>query len=1247
MMKNKIDIYKSNPQNIVVDEKITDIGSDEVSYETYGYPRDRFYGGSNFSIFTSPITCSLSEITPDSLPPDASYGSSWSNDGIYLAVAHDTSPYITIYKRTGDTFNKLSDPVDLPAGPAYSGCAFSNNGIYLVVAHNNSPYITIYKRSGDVFTKLDDPDDLPSAAINCCMFSPEDTHLILGFNTGGSILGVKIYKRSEDVFTYIDFIDSVIKGVGNYSGRSIGFLKNGEYFVLGTAGDYFTLFEKNGDTYEAVLNKYIDKDANAEYSNSFSPAGDELAITRYGTGSKVNVFKRNGETYSLSYNFTRNYPPGLTGSCCAFSPDGKYLVAGTNSSIRIYEKDGDIFNTLTLPYMEDVSPYYGISFSPDGTYLILNHGTYPYVSIYKTRLSSTKLVENVDYTLGGIDSSLTNMAGENIYSTLQVTNPTYQSGDLYLNYKVTADFFRANDDIYFGNTESHYIKLYSDEGAKVDIVSEKDSNIYIQNSGTGKLDMDLFTPSEFGIYAINKTSINSISIDAGGIIYDIDDFKLYVSKGGGAWSYASAENYLVVVVEPGRDSDYEYSGITFGGAASTYRDREYGGSGSAIFSGSALTYRTPIEYTGSGGAIHAGGAALVILVIISATGNITLSGSATSVVTKVCDYIASGSIVVSGSAGWQKGGYYIGSGSITLSGTALRSVERIYTASGSATFSGAAIIVPPTYFGTTWKTDNTGYVETTSTQIKLPLASGGTYNFIVHWGDGSSSTVTAYNDPDITHTYSIAGTYNVDIVGTCQGFGFASANGDKSKLIDVKHWGNIKLHNNGYQFYRCDKLITFSATDNPDLSTNTSLSRIFMNASLFNSDISGWDVSTITNMSNMFYGALAFNQDIGNWDTGSATNMSSMFYQAMAFNKNIGGWDTSNVINMSAMFGGSSATTFNQDISSWDTSKVTDMTFMFYNAAMFNQDISTWETGAVTLMSGMFYNALAFNKDLDIWDVSKVTDAESMFEGATLSTNNYNSILIGWDAQSLKSSVKFHGGSSKYSSSSSAARAHMIASDLWTITDGGTGSAFRYNSVTGGISCGGAALTYRTPIEYTGSGGAIHAGGASKTIGFDKTGSGGITMSGTAARNIIRTITASGSATLSGTTISQLIVIKSASGSATISGASSNQVDVIISMSGSATLSGAATRELVRIVSMSGSAAFDGASTQQIIVIVSTSGPATLSGAMADAEVDVTTSGNGELILTGISETYRDRFYIGDGESTLSGAAETSEEDAP
>jgi surface protein len=111
---------------------------------------------------------------------------------------------------------------------------------------------------------------------------------------------------------------------------------------------------------------------------------------------------------------------------------------------------------------------------------------------------------------------------------------------------------------------------------------------------------------------------------------------------------------------------------------------------------------------------------------------------------------------------------------------------------------------------------------------------------------------------------------------------------------------------------------------------------------------------------------------------------------------------------------------------------------MFFGAITANPDVSNWSTSSVTSMSGMFTNAVSFDQDLGNWDVSALKGALFMLSGAKLSLENYESLLIDWDAQSLQSGVYFHGGNSVYCSDlAAAARANMIASDLWTISDGG------------------------------------------------------------------------------------------------------------------------------------------------------------------------------------------------------------------
>src|SRR5699024_5565518 len=85
---------------------------------------------------------------PIILPTGRSQRVAFSPNNNYLAVAHENSPFVTIYKREGDSFTKVPNPSQLPTYTG-QGVAFSPSGDVLIVAHSSSPYITIYKIEGD------------------------------------------------------------------------------------------------------------------------------------------------------------------------------------------------------------------------------------------------------------------------------------------------------------------------------------------------------------------------------------------------------------------------------------------------------------------------------------------------------------------------------------------------------------------------------------------------------------------------------------------------------------------------------------------------------------------------------------------------------------------------------------------------------------------------------------------------------------------------------------------------------------------------------------------------------------------------------------------------------------------------------------------------------------------------------------------------------------------------------------------
>ncbi len=305
----------------------------------------------------------------------------------------------------------------------------------------------------------------------------------------------------------------------------------------------------------------------------------------------------------------------------------------------------------------------------------------------------------------------------------------------------------------------------------------------------------------------------------------------------------------------------------------------------------------------------------------------------------------------------------------------------------------------PSAFISEWDTTKSG--TSNSDQITLPLQSDGIYKFTVNWGDGTpNQTIVAFDQAEVTHTYSAEGVYNVTINGTIVGWRF-NAGGDCQKLLAVYQWGCLALSHTGTlstgKWFRGCVNLDILAKDPLNMTEITDMSSGFYGCSSISDRgiINSWDVSTITDMSDMFRGCTNFNLEIGDWDVSSVQNMRLIFYQASTFNQNISNWNVSSVNDMLYMF--SYAQNFNQDIGGWDVSSVTDMENMFNTALNFNQDLSNWNTSSVTDMNSMFYYATDFNGNLSNWDVSSVTNMYAMFNNA----HSFNGDINDWNVSSV------------------------------------------------------------------------------------------------------------------------------------------------------------------------------------------------------------------------------------------------------
>ena len=270
------------------------------------------------------------------------------------------------------------------------------------------------------------------------------------------------------------------------------------------------------------------------------------------------------------------------------------------------------------------------------------------------------------------------------------------------------------------------------------------------------------------------------------------------------------------------------------------------------------------------------------------------------------------------------------------------------------------------------------------------------YDFTVDWGDGTTSQVTSFDDPDTKHTYEKGGKYTVKITGQMEAMRGASHDelDDKSgALLSVSDLGDVGWKALFRTFANHSNLTTVSGGDVSEVEV---MAGVFYKTWSVNPNVGDWDTAKVVTMRRLFH-RISANPDVSKWDTSNVTDMSDMFGIAIAANPDVSGWDTSSVTDMSGMFG--IAIAANPDVRKWDTSSVTSMSTMFAHASNANPDVSGWDTSSVTDMSGMFGIAIAANPDVRKWDTSSVTSMSMMFAHAS----NANPDVSGWDTSSVTS----------------------------------------------------------------------------------------------------------------------------------------------------------------------------------------------------------------------------------------------------
>ncbi len=181
---------------------------------------------------------------------------------------------------------------------------------------------------------------------------------------------------------------------------------------------------------------------------------------------------------------------------------------------------------------------------------------------------------------------------------------------------------------------------------------------------------------------------------------------------------------------------------------------------------------------------------------------------------------------------------------------------------------------PPPITPFTFKIDTRNSGASANDAFKLPTLSTGTYNFTVDWGDGSTDTITVWNQAEATHTYATGGIYTIKCTGNFEGINMFTS-GDPLKVLEIIHWGGTNLTINSIFAMRGLTNMICTATDSPTLTG--SISGCFYQCTSLTSGLANWDFSNVTSADFMLILASNWNEDISSWDVTSCTTFNAAF----------------------------------------------------------------------------------------------------------------------------------------------------------------------------------------------------------------------------------------------------------------------------------------------------------------------------------------------------------------------------------
>ena len=276
--------------------------------------------------------------------------------GSQLAIAHETTPFLSFYTVSGSTVTKRSNPANLPTARTFDA-SFNAVGTIASFACEASPFIMNYYTGdgGVTYTKLADPASIPQFARYTAQYNPSGNILYTG-GAGNATVGYSsVYSVSGNTFTR-QTTTSATTGIGGGGAVwSADFDPSGSTIITHQSNQANgpRLWTVNYDDTYTLVGTVGGGAANIAYTLSMGNPRAQF----YGNVASPKIIANMGRyPYVALYNHT----PGTTGTYTY--PTRSAFTQSIDTNV-----DFDV-------YMQEMN---------DGLALFTSVGTSPYLDIYK------------------------------------------------------------------------------------------------------------------------------------------------------------------------------------------------------------------------------------------------------------------------------------------------------------------------------------------------------------------------------------------------------------------------------------------------------------------------------------------------------------------------------------------------------------------------------------------------------------------------------------------------------------------------------------------------------------------------------------------------------------------------------------------------------------------------------------------------------------------------------------------------